>query len=179
MPFFNGFYLFFIFGIPWVERKFKITGNSIKSGEKLGLKLREKLISKPKEKFPNEIKIEQFEPSDDEVIEEWNRKCEQHLRDIHGVNALKLKDNGDYPWVIYFGAGEFIREEPFFTKMNDAIYEALTSLENVNEVHAEDREKYIVSGNPSGHELVKVVSEAIDNFAKSYIDEWKEYCKQT
>lgn len=137
------------------------------------------LLKKSKSRFPEGIVIQQIEPQDYAVIEEWKRECESHLIGIFGVYASKIKNSNDFPWQVEFGAGEYIREEPFVSKMNDAIVKAIMSLEGVKEAHHEDTEKYIVSGELSGSELVKVVSVAIDDFARTYLEEWEEHCNKT
>ena len=122
--------------------------------------------------FPSSVEIKQLSPVDDEIAEEWHRICESHLIDIHGVYAAKWKE-GEYRWELTFAAGEFIREEPFVQKLNEAVFSAISSVDGVKEAHAEDTEKYIIAGEIEGRDLINSVSLAIDEFAKTYVEEWK------
>ncbi len=128
--------------------------------------------------FPTEIVVEECQPCDDEIAEEWSRNCEKHLSDIHGVYAAKWIE-GQYLWQVTFSAGEFIREEPFVNYLNEAVFDAISSTEGVSESHHEDTEKYIISGEVNGKLLVENVSKAIDNFATKYLKKWEASIKQT
>jgi len=113
--------------------------------------------------FPEEIKIERVEPSDNEILEEWVRVLHKNHLQFHSVNAIRVKDE-EFPWYLCFGAGEFIREEPFVGYLNNAISNALLNVEGVNAAYHEDTEKYVIAGAPSGEELVLSASKAIDKF---------------
>ncbi len=132
---------------------------------------------KPTPDFPEEIVIERVEPSDDEILEEWKRICTHDHQDMHVVYASKWKD-GDFEWDVTFSAGELIREEPFVSIMNELIINAITSIKSVKEAHHEDTEKYVVSGEVEGEELVRRVSSAIDEFAKEHLANWQSQMKQ-
>lgn len=68
---------------------------------------------------PSEIRVSKVEPKDDEILEAWQRDLDAHLLAFHSVYADRWKD-GKMPWQVAFGIGEFIREEPFQTILNDA-----------------------------------------------------------
>ena len=123
--------------------------------------------------FPSDIRVSKVEPEDDEILEVWQRDLDAHLLAFHSVDAVRWKD-WNTPWQITFGIGEFIREEPFQTTLDEAIYNALMAVSGVKEAYREDWEVYVVSGEPSGRELVEEVSKAIDGFVAKHIDEWEK-----
>lgn len=61
--------------------------------------------------------------------------------------------------------------------MNERISNAITSMAGVKEAHHEDTEKYVVSGEVQGEELVRRVSHAIDDFAKEHLANWQSHIK--
>ncbi len=122
--------------------------------------------------FPEEVSVESVVPADEEILEEWIRNLHKAHSQFHSVNAIRVDDQ-NFPWYVYFGAGEFIREEPFVNDLNESIVKALLNVERVTQAFHEDTEKYVISGNPSGEDLVRQVSEAIDQFIKSNLENWE------
>ena len=125
-------------------------------------------------KFPTQIEIEQVTPSDNEILEEWLRVSVKDFDrglDLHGVYASKV-DDAEFPWYVSFGAGEFIREEPFASTLYEAVGNAIEKVEGVRKTYHEDTEKFIVAGSPSGYDLVYSVSDAIDNYMINHKLNW-------
>ena len=143
--------------------------------------VRNKYFPKPLTvKFPASIEIKQVSPSDDEV-ESWLRVFENdssQFNALHGVDATQV-DDPEYPWYVYFGAGEFIREEPFESLLAEAIAQALTRVEGVESAFREDTEKLIITGSPSGYDLVYEISAAIDAFMIAHELDWLKHLNKT
>ena len=97
------------------------------------------------------------------------------MEDIHGVSASKWIEVDEFQWQVTFGAGELIREEPFVTYLNKKIALALSSVDGVIESYHEDTEKYVISGQPRGEDLVRNVSVAVDSFAKEHLRDWLSF----
>jgi hypothetical protein len=55
-----------------------------------------------------------------------------------------------------------VREEPLEREMREAIDAALRGVPGVKDVAEEDREVWVVAGDPSGEALVRAAAEAID-----------------
>jgi len=126
--------------------------------------------------FPLEIEIQEYDSNEPEVLESWTRRCHKNHVQFHSVDAVLLKDE-EYPWELYFGAGEFIREEPYVNDLNMEVYNAILSVKGVESAYHEDTEKYVITGSPSGKNLVRTVSEAIDKYIRKNITQWKESLK--
>lgn len=122
--------------------------------------------------FPEGVDVQQKESIDSEVLESWVRICHKNHAQFHSVDAVRVDDE-EFPWYVYFSAGEFIREEPYVSILNNAIARSLSSVEGVEEAFHEDTEKYVISGSPQGEDLVRTVSEAIDLFMEENLEKWE------
>jgi hypothetical protein len=100
----------------------------------------------------------------DEVdgLQEWVRETDD---DVRGVGALQREARGRWTWQVFVSVAEFLREEPLEGEMRAAVDHAIRSVAGVTEVAEEDREVWILSGEPSGEELVRSVGEAVDRLA--------------
>lgn len=110
---------------------------------------------------------------DDEVDgdEEWVRVTDEG--DIFGVDLVR-RGSDPWPWTVFVSVMEFIREEPLEGQLERGLTEALSSVPGVNEVLRDDREVWIVSGSPSGPDLVRAAAAVVDSLAeqsRSYIDQ--------
>ena len=102
-------------------------------------------------------------PSTDRGIEErWARPTRE--RDVRSVSATTRR-LGEWTWSVFFAAAEFVRDEPFQTELRRAVTTALKSVPGVTKVVQEDREKWIVAGEPNGEALIKAAAAAIDGLA--------------
>jgi hypothetical protein len=110
----------------------------------------------------DEIEVEQVEPEDDELLEEWVRVTdEQH---ILGVCAERSADS-KWPWRVAIFVAEYIRAEPLQSKLHKAITAALNGVPGVTRVMQEDREVWVVQGDVAGESLVRACSKALDRLA--------------
>lgn len=109
----------------------------------------------------DEIRIKRMEPLDEEVIEEWERSTED---EVLGVSCSR-SDDEDWPWQVTVSVMEFIRSEPLESELVAAITSALGRVSRVRKVHHEDREAWVVGGDPAGSDLVQAVAEVVDQFA--------------
>jgi hypothetical protein len=103
---------------------------------------------------------------DDEVdgLQEWVRETDDD--DLRGVGALQMRPANDrWSWQVFVAVAEFLRDEPLEGEMRLAVGHAIGSVAGVTEVAEEDREVWILSGDPSGEELVRSVGGAIDRLA--------------
>ena len=69
---------------------------------------------------------------------------------------------------------EYLRDEPLDVELEISVDRALRSVPGVSDVHHEDREVWIVRGEPSGEAVVHAVSGALDRFAariRIYLEE--------
>ena len=126
-------------------------------------------------KEPELILVERNRNPDEEVLEEWSRACELVEKDLQTVGAVKW-DQSPYPWSVDFGAAAFIREEPYAGILEGVLTRALKQLPGVKEVIREDTEKWMVDGDTTGEELVRVGSVAVDKFLLKYRDKWLAEC---
>lgn len=97
--------------------------------------------------------IKQVKPEDEEIIEEW--VVESDNNDVWGVYVTKMDDEYEFPWNITIAAAEFIREEPLESKFRDLVEKALSAVTGVDEVIEEDREVWLVDGEPDGKALME------------------------
>ena len=126
-------------------------------------------------KDPELILVERNKNPDEEVLEEWNRACELVEKDLQAVGAVRW-DHSPYPWSVDFGAAAHIREEPYAGILEDVLTRALKQLPGVKEAIREDTEKWVVDGDTTGEELVRVDSVAVDKFLLQYRNKWLAEC---
>lgn len=106
----------------------------------------------PKEKdIVREIAVKQIPSSDEEILEEWVHVTDNE--EILGVSASRSE--GEWSWTVSIYAAEYIREEPLESELYESISKALTTVPGVTAINHEDREVWIIKGNPKGEDLVK------------------------
>lgn len=109
-----------------------------------------------------EIKIEQIQPEDEEILEVWSRITEDH--DLLGVESSCLRE-GDWRWSVFVSVMEFIRVESLKSEISVAITSGIAAVPGVEQVHHDDRETWVIRGRPEGPTLVRAVAEVVDRFA--------------
>ncbi|MEO8553662.1 MAG: hypothetical protein ABI678_26995 [Kofleriaceae bacterium] len=110
----------------------------------------------------------QTKPLDSEVEESWNRNIAVPLeRDIHGVEVSKSRHHFKWRWRITVSAMEFVRDVPLEAELRHEITAALRRVPDVAEAAEEDREVWIVRGEPAGAALVDAVAAVIDARAEA------------
>ncbi len=80
-----------------------------------------------------------------------------------GDNVFLFRPKESNSWVIEVGAMELLRGEAE-GNVREAIAAALRAVPGVEDVHEEDRERWVVSGNPSGEEMTRTVEAALEPF---------------
>jgi hypothetical protein len=103
---------------------------------------------------------QQVPVKDSELAEEWVRRTNEP--DVRAVGASKYREPREWPWQVHIWAAEFVRTNPLEREMRSAITAALAAVPGVKKVVQEDREKWIVAGDPSGEALVRAAARAID-----------------
>lgn len=100
---------------------------------------------------------------DDEVDGEegWDRLADD---DVRGVEAIKVGD-GEWPWQVIVAVAEFVRDDPLETELRERMASALRAVPGVTDVAEEDREVWIVDGEPSGEALVRAAARVVDDLA--------------
>jgi hypothetical protein len=109
----------------------------------------------------------QNEAVDDEIAEEWGRDIPLGpAHDVHGVNANKYaKPAKGWTWTVFVSAMEFIREEPLESTLRREIAAALLGVPGVLQAEEEDREVWILRGEPTGRAIVDAVAAVVDAHA--------------
>ena len=103
------------------------------------------------------------EQVDSDLPEEWIRETAEP--EVRNVGALKMIEGGDDAWQVTVWAAEFVREEPLESLLRKRMHQALRSVEGVTRVAEEDREVWLVSGDPSGADLTQAAASVVDELA--------------
>ena len=113
----------------------------------------------------------QIEPRDAEITEEWVRDVPMGpSHDVHGVDATKHAQPGGWTWTVSVSAMEFVREEPLESTLRREIIAAMRGVPGVVQAEEEDREVWILRGDPTGHALVEAIAGVIDTHALAIRD---------
>ncbi len=106
-------------------------------------------LSPPLPPYPLDMRDEIVRVPDDEVDgeEEWVRETDDD--DVLGVDAVKLEDADEWPWQVTIAVAEFVREDPLEDELRREMDAALRAVPGVADVEEEDREVWIVNGQPS------------------------------
>lgn len=106
-----------------------------------------------------EIEIEQI--SNDE----WGRRLSDDDQDVFGVSVSLNRGVGDAPfWSVLVAPMEFCRTDPLESELAQALTLALAAVPRVSRAIEEDREIWLVEGDPSGPDLVRAASLVVDSF---------------
>ncbi|MFA1549613.1 hypothetical protein [Actinomadura chokoriensis] len=105
--------------------------------------------------------IQQVQPLDSAIAEEWVRKTDEP--DVRAVSAYKLREA--HWWTVSVPVMEFIRTDPLEPDLRRRIADALTAVSGVTDVEEEDREVWAVIGSPTGRALVEAVAQVVDDMA--------------
>ena len=124
-------------------------------------------------RIPSDIIVQRIPPADEEIEEVWLHSSP--TQPLLSVEATKEKEVSEYRWRIEVHLAEFTRDPGSDQILAPATYEALKNTANVLEVQREDTEAWIVSGNPSGRELVENVGAALAKCIPSVVPLlWRE-----
>jgi hypothetical protein len=98
-----------------------------------------------------------------EGIEGWRRFTDEpELRD---VEVVRYKDSGHWQWSIFVSVMEFVRSDPLESELREAMAKALRAVPGATDVAEEDREEWVVDGEPSGKALAEAAAATVDAFA--------------
>jgi hypothetical protein len=110
----------------------------------------------------------QITPLDHEIAEEWIRDVPTGaLHDVHGVDAVRRTQPGGWTWTVCVSAMEFIREDPLESTLRHEIASALRGVGGVVQAEEEDREVWILRGEPTGRALVDAVGAVLDRHERA------------
>ena len=98
-------------------------------------------------------------------VQEWDRRTDDD--DVRGVSARQREATGRWSWTVSVSAAQLWREEPAEGELRRAVAASIASVAGVAEVAEEDRGVWILTGDPSGEELVRAVGDAVDDIAAS------------
>lgn len=105
--------------------------------------------------------VQQVQPLDSVIAEEWVRKTDEP--DVRAVSAYKLREA--HWWTVSVQVMEFVRTDPLESELRRRIANALTDVSGVTDVEEEDREVWTVTGTPTGRALVEAVAQVVDDLA--------------
>jgi hypothetical protein len=102
---------------------------------------------------------------DEEVdgAEGWERLTDEP--EVRGVEATRHDVDSGWTWSVGVSVMEFIREDPLESEIRNAMLAALVAVPRATAVAEEDREVWIVAGDPSGDALVRAAADVVDTFA--------------
>jgi hypothetical protein len=98
---------------------------------------------------------------DGEADEAWERLTDDS--DFLGVEATKLA--GMPRWHVFVAVAEFLGEDPLESELRRRMAAALGGVAGAGHVAEEDREVWIVTGSPSGEDLIRAAAEVVDDLA--------------
>ena len=105
----------------------------------------------------------QIEPLDSEIGEAWSRDLPAtSSREIHGVEASRWRADTPWRWQVTVSAMEFVRAAPLEPVLRRLIIEALRAVPGVLQAEEEDREVWVIRGEPRGGALVDAVAAVVD-----------------
>jgi hypothetical protein len=104
--------------------------------------------------------------------ESWERDVDDaDDGEVRFVEAIRNDPGGD--WQVAVAAMEFVREGPLEGELRRRIVTALRSVEGVEAADEMDTEVWLVTGTPTGPDLVRAVAEVLDDLAgqtRAYAD---------
>ena len=103
--------------------------------------------------------VEQIEPKDSEITEEWVRLTDEP--DVRGVEAIHTKGG----WVVDIFAQEFYRPGALGVELRQRVREALLAVDGVTDVYEDDSAGWGVAGAPSGRALTRAAASVVDDLA--------------
>jgi hypothetical protein len=129
------------------------------------------MIAAPSVLAVDEARVERVPDHHVDGVAEWVRRTDDD--DVRGVDVVHTEDEGRWTWQVFVNVAGFLREEPLESEMRAAVAAAISSVAGVTEAAEEDREVWILSGEPCGEELVRAVGDVVDRIgprARAHID---------
>jgi hypothetical protein len=106
--------------------------------------------------------VRHLPPDDVDGEEDWERLTDEP--DVRGVEATRGRDP-EWPWSVGVYAMESVRDELLEGDVRHAMIVELWSVPGVTGVLDQDREVWIVGGEPSGDDLLGAAAKVVDAFA--------------
>lgn len=103
--------------------------------------------------------VEQVEPLDPEIEEEWLRRTDEP--EIRAVSANRWDAIGG--WQIGVWVMEFVHSDPLETELRQRVTTALQAVSGVTSTEEQDNETWFVTGTPSGKALVEAAAQVVDD----------------
>ena len=103
--------------------------------------------------------VEQIEPADDEINDEWIRWTD--CPELRGVDTCRVGEIGY--WTVAIGAQEFYRRDPLGVELRKRLPNALRGVEGVTDVFEHHNETWDVRGTPSGEALTRAAARVVDD----------------
>lgn len=103
--------------------------------------------------------VEQIEPHDSEITEEWVRRTDEPL--VRGVGAIHTTGG----WVVDVFVQEFYQQGLLGVELRQRVREALLAVDGVTDVYEDDTEGWGVAGTPSGGALTRAAASVVDDLA--------------
>ncbi|MEO1063131.1 MAG: hypothetical protein AAFZ07_17095 [Actinomycetota bacterium] len=119
------------------------------------------------------IIVERTDPADGDVVERWSLRSEDEPLDVVDVEAMRVDDEGEWPWQVHVSVADFLRAESLDVELDISVDRALRSVEGVADTKNDD-DVWSVQGAPSGEAVVVAVSAALGRFAariRIYLEE--------
>ena len=108
-------------------------------------------------------------PSDPEIAEEWIRETAEP--DVGNVGASRWAEASEWPWRVWAAAAEFLRNDPLEARFRRRMGDELRRVAGVRAVSEEDREVWLVSGEPNGAALTRAAAVVVDELEEEIRDE--------
>ena len=103
------------------------------------------------------------------LIDDLDRRTDEpEVLDYSVAPTGYEEENGPHSrWTrgLYVNAMEFVRDDPLESELRRAIDAAARSVAGVEDVVEEDREIWLISGNPDGRQLFDAIGAVVDTFA--------------
>lgn len=107
-------------------------------------------------------RIQQVQPQDPEIQEEWLRETDDP--EICDMGACRVDEIGG--WLVFVCVMEYVRTDPLESGLRERIAAALRGVAGVTSVGEHDREQWFVTGVPTGEALIEAVARVVDDLAE-------------
>jgi hypothetical protein len=106
--------------------------------------------------------IRQIQPQDPQIQEERLRETGEP--GIRAVHACRVDEIGG--WQVTACVMEYVSEDPLESELRQRIATALRNVTGVTSADEQDREKWFVTGAPSGKALIEATARVVDDLAE-------------
>jgi hypothetical protein len=96
-------------------------------------------------------------------VESWIRETNEP--ELLNIEAVRGEEVGDWQWQVTIWLMEYVREDPLESQLRVAIAAALRAVPGVIRAEEDDREVWVIDGEPSGEDLVRAIAPVLDEYA--------------